>query len=196
MSEHPLRGHIRQVMAAYEPQAIEHDPALFSAAVLVLLHNQGGNLHVIFQKRTDKVDAHKGQVSFPGGGADPEDADLVATALRETHEEIGVHPSHIEILGQLDDIRTISNFAVTPYVGWLDQHPYEWQFSHDEVAYLLEVPLTHLRDVANFEPDRRTVNGREVVMPAYNFQADLIWGATARMLTNFLDLLEALPPPG
>jgi 8-oxo-dGTP pyrophosphatase MutT (NUDIX family) len=180
-------------MAAYEPQSIEHDPTLWPAAVLLLLHNQDGELHVIFQKRTDKVDAHKGQISFPGGGRDPEDEDLIATALRETHEEIGVHPSHVEILGQLDGIRTISNFAVTPYVGWLDHHPYDWQFSHDEVAYLLEVPLMHLRDVANFVPDQRTVGGREIVMPAYNFQSDLIWGATARMLSNFLDLFAELP---
>lgn len=187
-----MKDRIAKLLSTYEPQAIEPEPSLWPAAVLVLLHNQDGQPHILFQKRTDKVDTHKGQISFPGGGSDPGDRDLLFTAVRETHEEIGVHPDHIEILGQLDQMKTISNFAVTPYVGWLDIHPYEWRFSHDEVAYLLEVPLAHLLDEQNFVPDRRFMNGREVVMPAYRFGDDLIWGATARMLTNFLDLLQAV----
>lgn len=186
-----MKDRISRVLSAYEPQYIEPDSSLWPAAVLVLLHNQGGHPHILFQKRTDKVDAHKGQISFPGGGSDPGDHDLIYTAVRETHEEIGVHPDHIEILGQLDQMKTISNFAVTPFVGWLDIHPYEWRFSEDEVAYLLEVPLSHLMDEANFVPDRRVMNGRQMVMPAYRFGDDLIWGATARMLTNFLDLVRA-----
>lgn len=186
-----MKDRISRILAAYEPMEIDHDPSLWPAAVLLLLHNQDGHPHILFQKRTDKVDAHKGQISFPGGGSDPGDRDLIYTAIRETHEEIGVLPDHIEIIGKLDQIKTISNFAVTPYVGWLDVHPYEWKFSHDEVAYLLEVPLRHLQDESNFVADRRFANGREIVMPAYKFQDDLIWGATARMLTNFLDLLAA-----
>ena len=142
------------------------------------------------------MDTHKGQISFPGGGRDAEDPHLIHTALRETHEEIGVHPSHVDILGRLDDHRTISNFLVTPYVGWLDRYPYEWRFSEDEVAYLLEVPLDHLRDPANYIPDRRVINGREVVLPSYQFEQDLIWGATARMLTNFLDIWAAVDSGG
>lgn len=189
---HPLKERVRSLLSVYQAQALEADPTLWPAAVLLLLHNQGGEPHVIFQKRTDKVDAHKGQISFPGGGRDPEDPHLLHTALRETHEEIGLPPHHVEVLGRLDDLKTISNFAVTPYVGWCDEHPFEWQFSHDEVAYLLEVPLSHLRDPANFVPERRMFQGRESLMPAYAWQGELIWGATARMLTNFLDLLEAI----
>ncbi|MFN0095552.1 MAG: NUDIX hydrolase [Dehalococcoidia bacterium] len=184
-----MKDRLRQVLAEYTPQPVDHDPALWQAAVLVLIcTDAGGRPHVVFQKRTDKVDAHKGQISFPGGGRDPEDPHLIHTALRETHEEIGVHPDHIEVLGEIDQIKTISNFIVTPYVGWLDRYPYEWQFSHDEVAYLLEVPVDHLLDPLNFVPDRRKVGGREVVMPSYRWKDDLIWGATGRMLTNFLDL--------
>lgn len=186
-----MKDRLREVLRAYSPQGLEPDAALWPAAVLVLLYEHEGRPHVVFQKRTDKVDAHKGQISFPGGGRDPEDVELLHTALRETHEEIGVHPDHVDVLGQLDDIKTISNFLVTPYVGWLERYPYEWRFSEHEVAYLIEAPVDHLLDPANYVPDRRIIGGREVEMPSYRFGDDLIWGATARMLTNFLDLWRA-----
>ncbi len=123
---------------------------------------------------------------------DPGDPHILHTALRETHEEIGVDPAHVEVLGRLDDMVTVSNFLVTPYVGWLDRYPYEWRFSQHEVAYLLEVPLEHLLDPRNLIPDRRVINGREYTYQSYQFGEDLIWGATARMLGNFLDIVQAL----
>lgn len=186
-----MKDRIKAALSVYEPEAIEIEPGAEAAAVLVLLYEHQGRQHVIFQKRTDQVRDHKGQISFPGGAVDPGDADLVATALRETHEEIGVHPDHIEILGQLDDMVTISNFRVTPFVGWLDRYPYDWRFSHEEVAYLLEVPLDHLRNPASLVPDRRLINGRERTFQSYQWGDDLIWGATARMLSNFLDVVAA-----
>jgi 8-oxo-dGTP pyrophosphatase MutT (NUDIX family) len=187
-----MKDRLRDALAGYEPVEIEYDPEVPPAAVLVLIYEHLGQHHVVFQRRTDQVRDHKGQVSFPGGAADPEDPDLVTTALRETHEEIGVHPSDIEILGRLDDMVTVSNFRVTPFVGWLARYPYEWRFSEEEVAYLLEVPLDHLRDPSTLVPDRRTVNGREFVLASYQWGPDLIWGATARMLTNFLDIVATL----
>lgn len=186
------RERIRKLLRAYEPQEVERATHVHPAGVLLLIFEHGGEPHVVFQKRTDRVDAHKGQISFPGGGMDPEDPDILFTALRETHEEIGVAPHHVDVLGRLDDMVTISNFRVTPYVGWLAHYPYGWTFSEEEVAYLLEVPLSHLLDEANYVPDRRIVNGREYLLPSYQFGPDLIWGATARMLTNFLDLVRAL----
>ena len=186
-----MKDALRDALARYAPQEIEHDGIAYLAAVLILIYEHEGRHYVVFQKRTNKVDAHKGEISFPGGGRDPEDADLIATALRETHEEIGAHPSDIEILGRLDDMVTRSNFLVTPYVGWLARYPYEWVFSADEVAYLLEVPIDHLQHPDTLIADRRMVNGTEFVMPSYQFGDELIWGATARMLTNFLDLLSA-----
>lgn len=188
-----MRDLLRAALARYTPQQIEAEPHIQPAAVLVLLYDNKGAPHVVFQKRADQVKDHKGQVSFPGGGVDPGDPDLVHTALRETHEEIGVHPSHVEVLGQLDDIVTISNFRVTPYVGWLQQYPYEWRFNGTEVAYLIEVPIDHLLEPATLVPDRRVINGKEFVFPSYQFGQDLIWGATARMLTNFLDIVTTLP---
>ena len=186
-----MKEALRNALASYQPTVVANEPGTWPAAVLFLLYEHEGRIYTCFQKRTDKVDAHKGQVSLPGGGRDPEDADLIATALRETHEEIGVHPDHVEILGSIDQMKTISNFIVTPYVGWLDRYPYGWTFSEDEVAYLLEVPIDHLRDPANFVPDRRRVNGREIIVPSYQWQDDLIWGATGRMVSNFLDVWQA-----
>src|SRR5450830_607261 len=113
-----MKDRIKAALSTYQPEAIEIEPGAEAAAVLVLLYEHQGRQHVIFQKRTDQVRDHKGQISFPGGA---------------------VHPDHIEVLGQLDDMVTISNFRVTPFVGWLDRYPYEWRFSDEEVAYLLEV---------------------------------------------------------
>ena len=187
-----MRDGLRRLLAAYEPQCQQPDPLPLPAGVLLLLHERPSGPYIIFQKRTDSVRDHKGQVSFPGGAMDPGDPTTLHTALRETNEEIGVDPAHVEVLGQLDDMVTISNFLVTPYVGWLDRYPYAWRFSPHEVAYLLEVPLQHLLDPRNLIPDRRLINGREYTFQSYQFGDDLIWGATARMLCNFLDILQAL----
>jgi 8-oxo-dGTP pyrophosphatase MutT (NUDIX family) len=187
-----MRDDLRRLLAAYVPQTQQPDPLPPPAGVLLLLHERPGGPHIIFQKRTESVRDHKGQVSFPGGAMDPGDPHVLHTALRETHEEIGVDPVHVDVLGQLDDMVTVSNFLVTPYVGWLDRYPYEWRFSSEEVAYLLEVPLEHLLDPRNLIPDRRVINGRDHTFQSYQYGDDLIWGATARMLGNFLDIMQAL----
>lgn len=187
-----MKEKIREALAAYTPEGIESDPAIEHAAVLLLIFEHEGKPHVVFQKRTDRVRDHKGQISFPGGAVDPGDQDLLFTALRETREEIGVEPGDVDVLGQLDDMVTVSNFRVTPFVGWLSHYPYPWRFSDEEVAYLLEVPLDHLRDPKTLIPDRRFINGREYVFQSYEFGPDLIWGATARMLGNFLDILQGV----
>lgn len=189
-----MKDALRHALAGYQPAVMDVRPGHYPAAVLVLVYEHEGRHHVVFQKRTYMVKDHKGQISFPGGGADEGDPDLVFTALRETHEEIGVDPADVEVLGRLDDMVTVSNFRVTPYVGWLARYPYRWRFSHEEVAYLLEVPVDHLLHPDTLIPDRRVINGREVVLPSYQFEDELIWGATARMLTNFLDVwLSARP---
>jgi 8-oxo-dGTP pyrophosphatase MutT (NUDIX family) len=182
---------LRSVLSAYEPQVIAPRAEWKEAAVLAVIYEHNGRPHLVFQRRTDHVEDHKGQISLPGGAFDPGDSDLRVTALRETHEEIGVHPDHIDVLGRIDDLVTISNYRVTPYVGWLSHYPYDWRFNAHEVAYLLEVPLEHLLDPANLVPDERVINGRQVVLPSYRFGEDLIWGATARMVTNLLDLVNA-----
>ncbi|GAB4328762.1 MAG: hypothetical protein Kow0010_12810 [Dehalococcoidia bacterium] len=187
-----MKEALRRVLAAYEPQQVEPGPGARDAAVLLLLYERSGEPHIVFQKRTHAVEHHKGQISLPGGAIDPDDPGHDFAALRETHEEIGVHPSDVELLGRLDDVVTVAtNYRVRPFVGWF-VGGYGFRHSEREVAYLLEVPLSHLARPETLVPDVREIDGRRFVLPAYRFGEELIWGATARVLTNFLDLYRAI----
>jgi 8-oxo-dGTP pyrophosphatase MutT (NUDIX family) len=180
---------IRSRLAAYQPKIFEPHGAPL-AAVLVPLYTHREELHVVFTKRTDRVQHHRGEISFPGGAMDPDDADLIATALREAREEIGIDAGHIQVIGRLDDIVTISRFHVSVYVGELDASfsPYPWQPHEVEVAQVLEVPLPHLLDEANLVEVPRQRDGELVIMEGFKFEEHIIWGATGRMLRNFLDV--------
>jgi 8-oxo-dGTP pyrophosphatase MutT (NUDIX family) len=182
---------IRERLRAYEPQTIDDASELPRAAVLLPLYERDRRLHVLFTRRSELVEHHKGQISFPGGAFDATDQDLERTALRETWEEIGVDAAHVELLGQLDEMITVSNFLVRPFAGRITRPaPYPFVHSEIEVAEILEVPLDHLRDAANVETERRVYQGRDVLMYSYRFGEHVIWGATARILTQFLDLLH------
>ncbi len=182
--------HIRARLAGYEPQLIagETPPR---AAILLPLYENGDDIHVLFTRRSELVEHHKGQISFPGGAYDTTDPDLRFTAVRETWEEIGVAIGHVEVIGQLDEMITISNFLVRPFVGGITQPgPYPFAHSEIEVAEILEVPLDHLRDEANVVAELRTYQGRDMIAYSYRWQDHLIWGATARILKQFLDLVS------
>jgi 8-oxo-dGTP pyrophosphatase MutT (NUDIX family) len=180
----------RRALANYEPRPLT-TPAPRDAGVLVLLYHHAGADRVLLTRRTDTVEHHKGQISFPGGGRHDADEDLATTALRETWEEVGVHPDDVEIIGRLDEVLTISDFRVAPYVGVLHRIPYAFVPSEIEVAEVLEVPIAHLLDPANADYETRLLpDGREVLLPAYVYGDQRIWGATARMLESFLDLLR------
>jgi 8-oxo-dGTP pyrophosphatase MutT (NUDIX family) len=180
---------IRDRLASYTPQLIA-DVELPRAAVLLPLYDARDEIHVLFTRRSELVEHHKGQISFPGGAHDAADPDLRHTALRETWEEIGVDMAHVRVLGQLDEMITVSNFLVRPFVGQITvPGPYPFVHSEIEVAEILEVPLAHLRDAANVETEQRLFGGREVTLYSYRFGPHVIWGATARILTQFLDLL-------
>ncbi len=185
--------YIRDALASYQPRRIERD-GLPRAGVLIALYDEEEPC-VLLTVRTEMVEHHKGQISFPGGAQDPEDADLIATALRESEEEIGLQRADVEIWGQLDDIVTISNFIVSPYVGRVTKPaPYAFAPSAVEVAELLTVPLTHLHGPSlNTEP--APWRGRLVPPPSYSFGEHLIWGATARMLGQFLELTKTATRP-
>ena len=189
-----LREIARARLATYEPAAMPL-ASWRPAAVLLLLYSVGGAEHMLFTLRTDTVEHHKGQISFPGGAVHEADADLETTALRETYEEVGVDPPAVEIIGRLDDMITSSDYRVTPFVGILHGGPYEFVPSPFEVAKILEVPLLHLLNPANFVEDRRERDGHFVVTPAYNFGEHRIWGATARMLSGFLELIGSGSSP-
>ena len=181
---------IRERVAAYEPQLIEGED-LPRAAVLLPIYEHAGDTHILFTRRSEMVEHHKGQISFPGGAYDPTDPDLRYTAIRETWEEIGVAVDHVEVFGQLDEMITISNFLVRPFVGRITQPgPYPFAHSEIEVAEILEVPLAHLRDDANVETELREYQGRQIMAYSYTWNGHIIWGATARILTQFLDLLR------
>ncbi len=180
---------IRARLDAFTPSYID-EPSLPKAAVLLPLYDNGDETHVLFTRRSELVEHHKGQISFPGGAFDATDPDLAFTAVRETWEEIGVAIDHIELLGQLDEMITISNFLVRPFVGRITEPgPYAFVHSEIEVAEIIEVPLPHLLDDLNVVAEPRTYQGREITAYSYRFHDHLIWGATARMLKQFLDLV-------
>ena len=186
-----LREQLRDALARYEPGRSDRREAK-PAAVLLLLYERDDGIHLLFQERSHQVEHHKGQISFPGGARDDGDDGAAFTALRETHEEVGVAPEDVDLLGEIDEIWTISDFRVRPFVGWLRKWPYPFRFAPREVASLLEVPFDPLTDAASLVDDVREVDGRRVVLPSYRWGEHLIWGATARILTNFLDVYRTL----
>ncbi len=161
------------------------------AAVLLLIYPRHGTECILLTERSTTVEHHKGQISFPGGGVDESDGSAEETALRETFEEVGIPPDGIEILGRLDDVRTGTEFLVTPVVGLLDEAPHGFTPSPFEVAEVLEVPLAHLLNPDNFIEEHRERDGVAFVSPAYDFEGRRIWGVTARILTRLLELLRS-----
>jgi 8-oxo-dGTP pyrophosphatase MutT (NUDIX family) len=185
-----LLQQIRDFLADYRPQRLSQDQAT-PAGVLLLLYEKAGEPYIVLTRRTEDVEHHKGETSFPGGAFDPEDGDLLTTALRETEEEIGVRREDVEVLGRLDDIVTITGFLVSPFVGVLRRWPYAFAANAQEVAELVEVPLRHLMDERNLERGTRRFGDRWFPVLSYNYGDHRIWGATARIFKGFFDNLAA-----
>jgi 8-oxo-dGTP pyrophosphatase MutT (NUDIX family) len=167
------------------------DPTHVHAAVIVPLFNKDGICRILFTRRTQEVKHHKGQISFPGGAFDEGDGDLRQTALRETFEEIGLREKDVRIIGILDDIVTTTGFIVTPFVGYFG-YPYPFRLSQREIDELIEVPLSVLLDPACFS-EREIVEGN-LRRWVYNYQYGhhAIWGATALILRQLLELMPSL----
>jgi len=178
---------IREILCRRERRVIEH-PSFPHAAVLLPLFEKEGSCHILFTKRTDQVKHHKGEISFPGGMFDEEDVDLRRTALREASEEVGLKEDKVQILGGLDDIVTISEFIVTPFVG-VFPYPYPFELSPIEIAELIEVPFASLLDPDCFGEKEIFQIGQKRMVQAYQYKHHSIWGATARILKQFLDLI-------
>lgn len=163
------------------------------AAVLLLLIEKLGETHVIFTKRTDRVAFHKNQISLPGGNVETSDPSLLHTALRETEEELGIRPDQIEILGELSPIKvSVSQYDVTPFVGRLITAP-TYRPHPTEVAEVIEAPLSVLQNPANFWEEERTYPDGLIRVNFFRYGDHIIWGATARILREFLDKLGAFP---
>lgn len=160
------------------------------AAVLVpIVHHEEGPT-VLLTKRTDHLSKHPGQVSFPGGAVDSTDEDAVHTALRETWEEIGLESSFIQVVGRLDGYRTGTGFEIVPVVA-LVKPGFTLQLQQDEVAEAFEVPLSFLLDRSNHKRESAMWQGIERHYYAMPYKGWNIWGATAAMLVNLCDVLEA-----
>jgi 8-oxo-dGTP pyrophosphatase MutT (NUDIX family) len=168
------------------------EPSRTSSAVLVPLYQENGKYHIVFIRRSITVPTHKGQIAFPGGARHKTDKTLLDTALRETHEEIGVKPEDVNVLGELDDqITTTSNFILTPFIGVIPW-PYHFTLSKAEVETLIFVPLHSLRDKNSRKPEMETLGGQEYPSFAYYYHGKRIWGATARIINMFLQVLEEI----
>jgi 8-oxo-dGTP pyrophosphatase MutT (NUDIX family) len=153
----------------------------------VPLFVRDGRLWILFTRRTDTLEHHSGQISFPGGAQEAGDATLQDTALRESEEEIGLDRKDAIGLGSLSPIVTVTNFYVEPYVAAIPQ-PYVFRPQEAEIAELIEVPVAALMDPAALE--KKPFPGREDPVLFYHYGDQVIWGATARMLEELLEALK------
>ena len=182
---------IRRLLSQNPKRSID-DPSLVPAGVMLLVYPKDGEYCILLNKRTETVEHHKGEISFPGGSQDEEDKTLLDTALRETEEEMGIREQDIEVLGELDDMPTSSRFLMSPYVGTIPA-PYDFRPSTIEVAEVLEVPISSLLDPENVRDEAKIVDGRLDHSPTYAHRGHLVYGATARVLARFVELLDSAP---
>lgn len=170
---------------AFDPISVTDQPR--DAGVLIPVVERADGDYLLFTKRSDDLGKHPGQMSFPGGGREPEDADIEATALREAFEEIGLSPEEVEVVARIDDIRTITEYAVTPVVGRIPDRTY--RPDEREVAEVVVVAVDDLLNPENYEVERRDhPEYGEVVVHYFHVDDYTIWGATARILVQFLEL--------
>jgi 8-oxo-dGTP pyrophosphatase MutT (NUDIX family) len=175
-----VKQQLQKILRHRKKKKITGENLRASAVLIPLFHNQG-QYHVLLTERSEEVDFHKGQVCFPGGTREPSDSSLLQTALRETEEEIGVKAKDVEILGEFDDNLTLtSNYVISPFVAFIP-YPYPLKADGREIREIFSVPLSFLMDEANFKQDSYE----------YEYEGHIIWGATARILRQFIDLLKS-----
>jgi 8-oxo-dGTP pyrophosphatase MutT (NUDIX family) len=165
----------------------EHEREPVQAAVLVLMYPVGEEIFLVFIKRNDDGGPHSAQVSFPGGAREPGDPTLEDTAIRETREELGI-TGPLPVLGRLTPLHIpISNFLVTPFVCLMDRRP-DFRPDPTEVQYVIETSLSHLLDPVSVKWDTWQHHSRTIRAPYFSVGKDRIWGATAMILGEFLQL--------
>lgn len=166
------------------------------AAVLIPCYIKDGKYHMLFIQRTDRVRDHKSQISFPGGAHEPTDTSLAETALREAEEEIGLNRKDVIVIGQLDDMATAgTRYVISPFVG-LFQYPYNFKVDEFETDEIIEVPISALLDEKCMEEGTALVDGKAVDSYFYHYGEKVIWGATARILKQFLEIISELVAQG
>ncbi len=184
-----MKEKLKEILSLRQKTSFE-DKGLIKAAVLVPIFCKGGEYHLLFTKRSERVPSHKGQVSFPGGAHNEADSSLLATALRESWEEIGLRAEDAEILGELDDTpTTTSGFNISPFVAFIT-YPYEFTLNHDEIDEIFSVPVSALLYKANKKEEYYTFGNEVFVNYSYEYEGRVIWGATARIVQQFLEIWE------
>ena len=179
-------GRLADFYASYQPKT-QNTTAGVRAAVLCPLYIENETLKMLFIKRSQTVKNHKGEISFPGGVRESQDCSLITTSTRETEEEIGVKESDITIFGGLDEVNTSTGFLVSPFVGTIP-YPYRFNLTHDEVEHLISLTINDFLQPDN-EIDFYYFNGRRLSpQRAYRIDGYTIWGATAKIMEQFLDL--------
>ena len=187
-----LRKRLDAALAARPRVALDRSDLVSSAVLLPITDHQGP--HVLFTKKSDAVPHHKGQFSFPGGVVEQRDGSRVETALREAWEEIRLPASAVEVLGLLDDTATRATpFIITPVVG-IVREPVEFQPDGREIERVIEIPLDTLRDPSIFRAETWERNGEAHEVYFYQVsEGDVVWGATARILKQFLEIVDGGP---
>jgi 8-oxo-dGTP pyrophosphatase MutT (NUDIX family) len=168
---------------------------LRQAAVLVPIHECAGGLGVTLIERAATLRSHGGEIGFPGGSVTAEDQDVLAAALREFQEEMGIAPENVEIIGQLDQVTVGGRYVVTPFVG-IVKLPLNARPNTDEVSSVICVPVSALLEPGCFTVELRTAGGGPHTIYHFRYEALDIWGATARILKQFLELTYGFQPQG
>lgn len=171
------------------PKSLRQGLALSPAGVLIPLTEVDGQMEVVFTKRPETMAQHSGEVSFPGGRAEEDDKDLLATALRETREEISLLEEHVHPFGALVQLPTITGYDITAFVGEFLQ-PYELVPAPDEIDVLFQAPLVELANESNHRVEKKSWSGVEFEIHYYSYEDFTIWGATGHMLHELLRFLK------
>lgn len=181
-----LKQKLRQALSQRHKQRIV-DAGRVPSAVLVPVYYKQGQYYILFTKRTELVKVHKGDISFPGGAYQEEDETLANTALRECSEEIGLTAGDVEIVGELDDTITTSNYIISPFVAFIPS-PYQFTLNTEETEEIIEIPIPALLDKGGWRQKAEITGGKTITSPLYRYQGRIIHGATARILNQFLDI--------
>ena len=186
-----MEKQLRELLSKRERSVIE-GKKLRHSAVLIPLLTINEKYHILFIKRSEQVEHHKGEISFPGGVCEKGDDGFEGTALRETLEEIGIQPGDVTVLGMVDDMGTVSTrYRVTPVVGIIP-HPYSFTLCASEVDEIITIPVSLLLDEANGREKSVVREGKTYSGFVYHYKDYVIWGATARILRNFLTLWKEI----
>jgi len=187
-----FKRHIQEILSGRDRRIIPKQDLRESAVLIPVCWNEG-EPYIIVTLRSMNVEHHKGEISFPGGGAEPHDDGIVGTALRETQEEIGLAPADVDVLGLLDDHISIMGYHITPVVG-IVPCPYEFVIN-TEAETLLYAPLRQMLEETEWMAERTTFMGRDINIYYLEIKGGVVWGATGRMLKHFADLIAGRTIP-